>query len=143
MGSSPAERTISAAWSGWTNLDRLPARADGPDGACVRLSLRRGRVSRAQGTAEGSREYAGCGMPHDSRPPTHAAEVWADGLAARVKALPEKPGVYLFRNERGDVIYVGKAASLRSRGALLLRGAAIVAGQDATVVGGRSRTSST
>ena len=54
-------------------------------------------------------------MPHDSRPPTHAAEVWADGLAARVKALPEKPGVYLFRNERGDVIYVGKAASLRSR----------------------------
>jgi len=32
-----------------------------------------------------------------------------------VRAIPEKPGVYLFRNERGDVIYVGKAASLRSR----------------------------
>ena len=29
--------------------------------------------------------------------------------------LPRKPGVYLFRDERGDVLYVGKAKSLRSR----------------------------
>ena len=36
-------------------------------------------------------------------------------LAAQVKAVAEKPGVYLFRNDRGDVIYVGKAANLRSR----------------------------
>ena len=36
-------------------------------------------------------------------------------LAAQVRAIPERPGVYLFHNARGDVIYVGKAASLRSR----------------------------
>ncbi|MXY79661.1 MAG: excinuclease ABC subunit UvrC [Chloroflexi bacterium] len=36
-------------------------------------------------------------------------------LAAQVRAIPEKPGVYLFHNARGEVIYVGKAASLRSR----------------------------
>src|SRR3974390_393153 len=30
-------------------------------------------------------------------------------------ALPEKPGVYLFKDAGGDVLYVGKAASLRSR----------------------------
>jgi excinuclease ABC subunit C len=29
--------------------------------------------------------------------------------------LPRKPGVYLFRDGRGDVLYVGKAKSLRSR----------------------------
>ena len=29
--------------------------------------------------------------------------------------LPREPGVYLFRDERGEVLYVGKAANLRSR----------------------------
>ena len=29
--------------------------------------------------------------------------------------LPRKPGVYLFRNRSGDVLYVGKASNLRSR----------------------------
>ncbi len=30
-------------------------------------------------------------------------------------ALPRSPGVYLFRDDRGEVLYVGKAKSLRSR----------------------------
>src|SRR3990172_5816032 len=34
---------------------------------------------------------------------------------ARLAALPARAGVYIMRNERGDVIYVGKAASLRNR----------------------------
>ncbi len=33
----------------------------------------------------------------------------------RVRALPPRPGVYIFRDEEGDVLYVGKAASLKSR----------------------------
>jgi excinuclease ABC subunit C len=33
----------------------------------------------------------------------------------KLKALPAKPGVYLFRDERGEVLYVGKAKSLRPR----------------------------
>ena len=33
----------------------------------------------------------------------------------QARSLPEKPGVYLMRNERGDVIYVGKARRLRDR----------------------------
>jgi excinuclease ABC subunit C len=36
-------------------------------------------------------------------------------FASRLAALPQRPGVYIMRNEKGDVIYVGKAASLRSR----------------------------
>src|SRR5918998_4206820 len=33
----------------------------------------------------------------------------------QLKALPAKPGVYLFRDTRGQVLYVGKAKSLRPR----------------------------
>ena len=36
-------------------------------------------------------------------------------LEDKLKALPAKPGVYLFRDSRGDVLYVGKAKSLRPR----------------------------
>jgi excinuclease ABC subunit C len=36
-------------------------------------------------------------------------------LAEQRKALPDGPGVYLFRDERGRVIYVGKAKSIRKR----------------------------
>ncbi|HWO94654.1 MAG TPA: GIY-YIG nuclease family protein, partial [Dehalococcoidia bacterium] len=33
----------------------------------------------------------------------------------RISALPSGPGVYIFRNDRDQVIYVGKAANLRNR----------------------------
>ena len=36
-------------------------------------------------------------------------------LEPKLKRLPAKPGVYLFRDEKGDVLYVGKAKSLRPR----------------------------
>jgi excinuclease ABC subunit C len=39
----------------------------------------------------------------------------ATKFAEQLKALPAKPGVYIMRNAKGDVIYVGKAASLRNR----------------------------
>ena len=52
------------------------------------------------------------------------AETWtdtpgtnaADGrLAVQRRALPDAPGVYLFRDGNGKVIYVGKAKSIRKR----------------------------
>jgi excinuclease ABC subunit C len=36
-------------------------------------------------------------------------------LQEKIRALPNRPGVYLYRNADGEVIYVGKAKSLRSR----------------------------
>ena len=36
-------------------------------------------------------------------------------LQAILKKLPDRPGVYLMKDARGSVLYVGKAASLRSR----------------------------
>ncbi len=38
-----------------------------------------------------------------------------ESLKECVRVLPEKPGVYLFRDEENRVIYVGKAARLRQR----------------------------
>ena len=36
-------------------------------------------------------------------------------LAAKIRTLPAEPGVYLYKNAEGEVIYVGKAKNLRSR----------------------------
>ena len=36
-------------------------------------------------------------------------------LEPRLKALPTKPGVYIFKDAKGQVLYVGKAKSLRPR----------------------------
>src|SRR3989344_2679089 len=36
-------------------------------------------------------------------------------LSVKIKNLPQKPGVYLFKNERGEVLYVGKAKNLKNR----------------------------
>jgi excinuclease ABC subunit C len=39
----------------------------------------------------------------------------ATKLEDKLGSLPAKPGVYLFRDERGNVLYIGKAKSLRPR----------------------------
>src|SRR3954447_11527432 len=39
----------------------------------------------------------------------------SERVAEQLKALPTKPGVYVFRDEKGQPLYVGKAKSLRSR----------------------------
>jgi len=36
-------------------------------------------------------------------------------LAPQLKTVPTNPGVYLFKNEQGNVLYVGKAANLSNR----------------------------
>jgi len=38
-----------------------------------------------------------------------------DKVAAKLPHLPDGPGVYLWKNGEGDILYVGKAKSLRSR----------------------------
>src|SRR3569832_1696362 len=36
-------------------------------------------------------------------------------LQQKIRTLPTRPGVYLYKNADGEVIYVGKANSLRAR----------------------------
>jgi excinuclease ABC subunit C len=45
--------------------------------------------------------------------PTSAERL--DRLRARLKEIPERPGVYLHRNAEREVVYVGKARNLKSR----------------------------
>jgi excinuclease ABC subunit C len=45
-----------------------------------------------------------------------------DSLAARIRELPDRPGIYIFKDAAGKALYVGKAKSLRKRaGSYLLR----------------------
>ncbi len=39
----------------------------------------------------------------------------SDKIQKRLQELPDKPGVYIMRDRRGKIIYVGKALSLRDR----------------------------
>src|ERR1700755_1426395 len=50
--------------------------------------------------------------------------------ADRRRDLPEQPGVYLFRDERGKVIYVGKAISIKKRVASHFSNPSTRAGRD-------------
>ena len=43
-----------------------------------------------------------------------------DRVKEKVALLPDQPGCYLMKNEKGEVLYVGKAKNLRRSGALLL-----------------------
>ncbi|MHC5112914.1 MAG: excinuclease ABC subunit UvrC [Planctomycetota bacterium] len=55
--------------------------------------------------------------PTKSRPEIAPADAppAIERLAGAARELPKTPGVYLMKDAGGDVIYVGKAASLRSR----------------------------
>ncbi len=57
-------------------------------------------------------------MPDDDFAPPPVSEQTPDprpGPADKVKTFPTTPGVYLMKDDRGAVIYVGKAKNLRSR----------------------------
>lgn len=47
--------------------------------------------------------------------PGHADEERIAHLRERIRELPRAPGVYLFKDARGRVLYIGKAKDLRSR----------------------------
>ena len=45
-----------------------------------------------------------------------------DTVEDAIRALPDRPGIYIFRDGRGKPLYVGKALSLRKRATSYLRG---------------------
>ncbi len=52
--------------------------------------------------------------PMNWAPPWRLPDFCMD-LIEKIRLLPTQPGVYLYKNAEGDVIYVGKAKNLRSR----------------------------
>ncbi len=78
-------------------------------GACVQAGGRPGHRSCMRYTCGvGPRSFATRRTPCDIMTP-------ADDLRELIKHSPDHPGVYLYRDETGSVIYVGKALSLRKR----------------------------
>ncbi len=77
---------------------RGPAQGDGRGGPGARIRARGGAARPHSGARGGA--------------PTDRLSV---DLRERVESLPAGPGVYLFKSERGKVLYVGKAQNLRSR----------------------------
>jgi excinuclease ABC subunit C len=59
----------------------------------------------------------------------------SEGFKAQLDGLPEGPGCYLFRNAAGQIIYVGKARSLRDRVRSYFRPARGLEGRLALMVG--------
>ncbi len=75
------------------------------------------RVDPARGTGPGARERAAARSgPRPGRP---GERVYDRGVTPQLEAtlagLPTRPGVYLMRDGRGTVVYVGKAQNLRAR----------------------------
>jgi excinuclease ABC subunit C len=52
--------------------------------------------------------------PNQAKSPPPAGE-HDNSLPARIRRLPNSPGVYLFKDRSGTVLYFGKAKALRSR----------------------------
>ena len=46
---------------------------------------------------------------------TDASDVITANIEEKLRLLPTKPGVYLMKNDAEEIIYVGKAVSLRNR----------------------------
>ena len=68
-------------------------------------------------TEAGGENNGDGGRESHSEPRMHGATLASvrEGLVSDLGSLPRGPGVYLFRDAAGDVLYVGKAKSLRSR----------------------------
>src|SRR5689334_14426298 len=65
----------------------------------------------ASGPGEPTADRPARGADARSAEPAFSAEE----LETRLASLPARPGCYIFRDRRGEVLYVGKAKSLRSR----------------------------
>jgi excinuclease ABC subunit C len=56
----------------------------------------------------------------DSKESTTPAPPGPETLAERIRELPDRPGIYIFKDAAGKALYVGKAISLRKRAASYL-----------------------
>ena len=123
----------AGAAAAWVAARRDPGAASRRRGDLAARRLRR-RLSPGDRPARRVRgRRRSCGGS-DSGNPAPAARVRAvsdrpmtapripDALQRKLDTLPDGPGVYLWKDAAGEILYVGKAKRLREPGAELLRG---------------------
>src|SRR5215203_2623108 len=109
---------IAACWSATPTLKLACA---GAAKVAQRMSAKRGRRRLCMVIAtDDTHEGCGTGWEIPPRRVLSCSQVATetprqDRLSEQRRALPDQPGVYLFRDARGRVIYVGKAKSIRKR----------------------------
>ncbi len=65
---------------------------------------------------EGENQDGAAGLETDGSSRTAASESAGPGdLAGRISAFPHLPGIYMFRDTSGGILYIGKARDLRKR----------------------------
>ncbi len=91
-------------------VDHAPANSESPPDPPVDLSASAASHSEPAGDAMPGASPAASGDADAPEPATGLAS-----LLNRIRHLPKTPGVYLFKDVQGRVLYVGKAKDLRSR----------------------------
>ncbi len=93
-----------------------------PPGASAPRGPEEPEPATPEGSAPHADDVASAGEPQPRRlrlPVVRAPAVeppfTPDELESRLSSLPARPGCYIFRDRRGELLYVGKAKSLRSR----------------------------
>ncbi len=72
-------------------------------------------MSESASSDEPGRSDVAPAAPAPRQQPASEPPFSPEELESRLAALPARPGCYIFRDRRGEVLYVGKAKSLRSR----------------------------
>ena len=128
---SEASRGAELDVSGGAEFD-APSRAEGAaasEGFGAEEEESEGSCAEPEAASEPSRDEPSPDDPGDPDEPNEAPSVasrpheprvvepaWSsEELETRLGLLPARPGCYIFRDRRGEVLYVGKAKSLRSR----------------------------
>src|SRR5690349_19151072 len=88
---------------------------DGAAGDADEHELAEGERDEDEAGLDDAAAARGPGPPRSSEPRATEPAFSAEELETRLGLLPARPGCYIFRDRRGEVLYVGKAKSLRSR----------------------------
>jgi excinuclease ABC subunit C len=114
-GAPPVVKLVVVPWAVVVGAE-VPVASEPEEAAGCELALPpEETITAARAPPAASTATAAIAQAFFTRREATLAAGMADHLEEQLKGLPAKPGVYLFRDPKGDVLYIGKAKSLRPR----------------------------